>query len=108
MAVVVPAKGREAVSEYHTLETFPHHTLLEVHPITGRTHQIRLHLDFLGCPVAGDTIYGRRISTIPLNRHFLHAFRLTIRLPGESEPRTFEAALPEELEAVLDGLRQEK
>lgn len=107
MAVVVPIKGREAVSEYRTLEAFPHHTLLEVHPITGRTHQIRLHLDFLGCPIAGDTIYGRRISTISLARHFLHAHRLTVRLPGEAIARTFEAPLPEELEVVLEVLRQE-
>lgn len=108
MAVVVPHKGREAASEYHTLETFPRHTLLEVHPITGRTHQIRLHLDFLGCPVAGDTVYGRRSPTIPLDRHFLHAYRLSIRLPGESQPRLFEAPLPTELETVLAQLRQEK
>jgi 23S rRNA pseudouridine1911/1915/1917 synthase len=105
MAVVVPTRGREAVSEYRTLEAFPRHTLLEVHPITGRTHQIRLHLDFLGCPIAGDTVYGRRTSTIPLSRHFLHAFRLTVRLPGEAIARTFEAPLPEELEQVLEGLR---
>ena len=106
MAVVVPQKGRTAVSEYRTLETFPQHTLLEVHPITGRTHQIRLHLDFLGCPVTGDTVYGRRTPTIPLGRHFLHAARLTIRLPGEKEPRTFEAPLPPELQKVLEDLRK--
>jgi 23S rRNA pseudouridine1911/1915/1917 synthase len=105
MAIVVPHKGRASVSEYHTLETFREHTLLEVHPLTGRTHQIRLHLDFLGCPVAGDTIYGRQHSTIPLKRHFLHAARLTLCLPGETEQRTFEAPLPTELEEVLKQLR---
>jgi len=106
MAIVAPQKGREAISEYHTLETFPNQTLLEVHPITGRTHQIRLHLAFVGCPVAGDTVYGRQHSTIPIKRHFLHAARLTIRLPGEKTPRTFEAPLPEELNTVLEGLRR--
>jgi 23S rRNA pseudouridine1911/1915/1917 synthase len=105
MAVVAPAKGREATSEYRTLEAFPQHTLLEVHPITGRTHQIRLHLSFLGCPVVGDTVYGRRKPSLPLARHFLHAARLTIRLPGEEASRTFEAPLPEELVRVLDGLK---
>jgi 23S rRNA pseudouridine1911/1915/1917 synthase len=107
MSVVAPERGRQATSEYHTLENLPHHTLLEVHPITGRTHQIRLHLAFIGCPVSGDTIYGRRHSTIPLNRHFLHAFRLAIRLLDESEAQTFEAPLPEELQEVLSGLRAE-
>ncbi|MEW5867787.1 MAG: RluA family pseudouridine synthase [Chloroflexota bacterium] len=105
MAVVTPQKGRQATSEYHTLEQFPHHTLLEVHPITGRTHQIRLHMAFLGCPVAGDTIYGRQHSSVPLKRHFLHAVRLTIRLRGETKTRTFEAPLPPELLAILENLR---
>lgn len=106
MAIVTPQKGRSATSEYRTIESFPDHTLLEVHPITGRTHQIRLHLAFIGCPVSGDTVYGRRHSSIPINRHFLHAARLTIRIPGENEARTFEAPLPEELDHVLADLRR--
>src|SRR5512139_862735 len=85
MAVVTPEKGRSGVSEYLTVETFAAHTLLEVHPITGRTHQIRLHLAFIGCPVAGDTVYGRRHSTIPIERHFLHAMRITVRLRGAKQ-----------------------
>jgi len=105
MAVVPVAKGRQAVSEYHTLETFAAHTLLEVHPITGRTHQIRLHLAFLGCPVAGDTIYGKRHSTIPTERHFLHAMHITVRLRDAKQPSTFEAPLPAELANLLDQLR---
>lgn len=105
MAVVTPEKGRDAVSEYSTIETFPAHTLLEVHPLTGRTHQIRLHMAFLGCPIVADTIYGHRHSTLPLERHFLHAARLTITLPGEAKPRVFEAPLPPDLSVVLDELR---
>ena len=105
MAVVMPKKGRQAISEYKTLETFPQHTLLEIHPITGRTHQIRLHLSYLDCPVVGDTTYGLRKPSITTVRHFLHAARLTINLPGESKARTFEAPLPSELEQILQGLR---
>lgn len=105
MAVVAPEKGRLAVSEYRTVEVFSAHTLLDVRPITGRTHQIRLHLAFLGCPVAGDTVYGRRHSTIPLERHFLHAMRIVVRLRNEKQSRTFEAPLPADLSAVLDQLR---
>jgi 23S rRNA pseudouridine1911/1915/1917 synthase len=105
MTIVVAAKGREAVTEYRTLETFPQHTLLEAHPLTGRTHQIRVHLKFIGCPVAGDTVYGKKHSTLPIGRHFLHAARLTITLPGETAPRTFEAPLPADLQAVLEMLR---
>lgn len=106
MAIVAQEKGRQAASEYCTLETFPEHTLLEVHPITGRTHQIRLHLFFLGCPVAGDSVYGRQHSTIPLERHFLHAARLEIRLRGEHEAHIFEAPLPVELENLLRAMRK--
>ena len=108
MAVVPPGKGREAVSEYRTLESFPAHTLLEVHPKTGRTHQIRVHMAFLGCPVVGDRVYGKKKSTVELDRHFLHAYKLSITLPGESKPRVFEARLPGELDSVLKLMRGEK
>ena len=106
MAVVPLDKGREAVSEYRTLESFPAHTLLEVHPLTGRTHQIRVHMAFLGCPVAADMVYGKRKPTVELERHFLHAHRLKIVLPGEKQARNFEASLPQELQVVLEHLRQ--
>jgi 23S rRNA pseudouridine1911/1915/1917 synthase len=105
MAIVPASKGREAISEYKTVEIFRNHTLLEFHPLTGRTHQIRLHCAFLKCPIAGDEVYGRKKSTINIGRHFLHACRLIIVLPGEKEPRRFEASLPEELEQVLSHLR---
>ena len=105
MAIVPLAKGRESISEYSTLESFERHTLLEVHPYTGRTHQIRLHLAFIHCPVAGDTVYGYKHSTIPLDRHFLHAARLTIRLTDEETPRTFETPLPPALLQLLANLR---
>jgi len=105
MAVVPITRGREATTEYHTLERFDQHTLIEAHPLTGRTHQIRLHMAFLGCPIAGDTLYGHKRVSVPLKRHFLHATRLEITLPGESQARTFEAPLPPELDQVLAQLR---
>jgi 23S rRNA pseudouridine1911/1915/1917 synthase len=105
MAIMPPGRGREAVSEYVTLESFQEHTLLEFHPLTGRTHQIRLHCMFLGCPIVGDKIYGHRKPSVDLDRHFLHATRLKIVLPGEKEARTFEAPLPGELQAILNSLR---
>ena len=107
MAIVPESRGREAVSEYKTVESFEKHTLLEFHPLTGRTHQIRLHCAFLGCPIVGDEVYGRKKSTVEIDRHFLHAFRLKIILPGEKEPKVFEAPLPEELERVLLSLRSQ-
>jgi 23S rRNA pseudouridine1911/1915/1917 synthase len=106
MAIVSESRGREAISEYKTVENFEKHTLLEFHPHTGRTHQIRLHCAFLGCPIVGDEVYGRKKSSIDIKRHFLHAYRLQIILPGEKSPKFFEAPLPEELETVLDTLRK--
>lgn len=101
MANVSKTKGREAVSEYKTLQSFEHHTLLEFHPLTGRTHQIRLHCAFLKCPIAGDRVYGRKNSVLPIKRHILHALRLKITLPYEREARVFEAPLPGELIQIL-------
>lgn len=108
MAIVPESRGREAISEYKTLESFANHTLLEFHPLTGRTHQIRLHCAFLGCPIVGDEVYGKRKPTVEINRHFLHAFRLKIVLLGEKEQRTFEAPLPGELQRILMTLRTER
>jgi 23S rRNA pseudouridine1911/1915/1917 synthase len=108
LAIVPDTKGRSASSEYFTLESFPDHTLLEVQPQTGRTHQIRLHLAFVRCPVVGDKLYGYKKPSIPLDRHFLHAAKLTFMLPGETTPRVFEAPLPPELEEVLKTLRSDK
>ena len=107
MAIVPESRGREAISEYKTVESFKSHTLLEFHPLTGRTHQIRLHCSFLGCPIVGDEVYGRKKPSIDLDRHFLHAYRLKIVLPGQEEPKFLEAPLPEELERVLQSLRLE-
>lgn len=106
MAIVSPGKGRHAETEYRTLESFSQHTLIEAHPITGRTHQIRLHMAFLKCPIVGDKVYGRVHPSVEINRHFLHAARLTITLPGESVPKTFEASLPDELLQILENLRK--
>ena len=103
MAVVPPGKGRSAVSEYSTLAKYDHHTLLEVHPVTGRTHQIRLHMAFLGCPIVGDRIYGNRHPSLELGRQFLHAARLKIRLPGDPDFVEFETPLPDDLSNILDS-----
>jgi 23S rRNA pseudouridine1911/1915/1917 synthase len=108
MAITAPEKGREAVSEYFTRQRFEVHTLLEVRPLTGRTHQIRLHLAFIGCPIVGDLVYGRKKPSLPIARQFLHAARLEVTLPGEQAPQIFEAPLPADLQAVLSKLQLDK
>lgn len=108
MAVGLRGQGKPAITEYFTLENFENHTFLETHPITGRTHQIRVHLSYLGTPVVGDTLYGRRKPSLDLDRFFLHARMLSVRLPGNRGEQTFEAPLPEELQAVIDTLQSDE
>ena len=105
MAVVPANKGKMAISEYEVVEKFRSHSLVRVKILTGRTHQIRLHLDFLDCPVVGDRVYGRRHPSQPIKRQFLHAAALHICLPGESTPQQFSAPLPGELTDLLNQLR---
>lgn len=105
MAAVFPKNGKEAISEYYTLEEFANHTFLKIHILTGRTHQIRVHLAHLKCPVVGDTTYGRNKPSLQVKRQFLHAAHLSILIPGETTPRMFTAPLPTDLVQVLDELR---
>jgi 23S rRNA pseudouridine1911/1915/1917 synthase len=106
MAIVPEAQGRAAITEYVVREKFAAHTLVEAHPLTGRTHQIRLHFAYLKCPIVGDAAYGRKKPSLPIERHFLHAARLTFTLPGARAPETFEAPLPDDLARVLKSLRE--
>ena len=105
MAITSLSRGREAVTTYHTCERFPGHSFLEVRPETGRTHQIRVHLTFIGCPIVGDRVYGRSKPTLPAKRQMLHAGELTICLLGDEQPMTFNSPLPEDFESLLNLLR---
>jgi 23S rRNA pseudouridine1911/1915/1917 synthase len=131
MAVVPMALGRAAVTRYEVVRYYKEQTrrvspwprpartgqnpsglaryaLLACHPLTGRTHQIRVHLAYVKHPVVGDTVYGgRRKSSLPCPRQFLHAERLRLRLPTTGEEVEFVAPLPAELQAVLDALESE-
>ena len=110
---VVP-DGRASTTGYRVRERFGGWTLLELDLVTGRTHQIRVHLDALGHPVAGDPVYGTGTSRrgprpgpggAPLERLFLHAWRLQLTSPADGHLIRAEAPLPDELEGVLAGLR---
>jgi 23S rRNA pseudouridine1911/1915/1917 synthase len=106
MAVV--ADGRASVTGYRVRERFAGWTLMEVDLVTGRTHQIRVHLAAFGHPVAGDPVYGTgtsRRGPDGLDRLFLHAWRLELTAPSDGRLVRGEAPLPADLEAVLDGLR---
>jgi 23S rRNA pseudouridine1911/1915/1917 synthase len=104
---VVP-DGRQATTGYRVRERFPGWTFLELDLVTGRTHQIRVHLEAIGHPVAGDPIYGTgtaRRGPDGLKRLFLHAWRLELTSPSTGRLIRAEAPLPPELDEVLDRLR---
>ncbi len=104
---VVP-DGRPSVTGYRVRERFAAWTLLELDLVTGRTHQIRVHLEAIGHPVAGDTVYGTgtsRRGPDGLARLFLHAWRLEFNAPSDGHLIRASAELPGELERVLAGLR---
>ena len=105
---------REALTRYRVVTRFPHFTLLEAMPLTGRTHQIRVHLASIGHPVVGDTLYGapgmlrlagREEAT--LERTFLHAASLEFAHPRSGTRIALTAPLPTQLEDFLSGLAKE-
>ncbi len=96
--------GRPAVTRYSTSGYYGRHTLLACYPLTGRTHQVRVHLAHIGHPIVGDAVYGRRRPSVPCPRQFLHAQRIRFRLPATGEEVEFTSPLPADLQAVLDAL----
>lgn len=92
----VGVNGKPALTEYKVCKTTGNLSLLELKPTTGRTHQLRVHLRQLGCPILGDTLYGGTSA----DRLFLHAQSLEITLPNKQR-RTFEVPLPPEFEECL-------
>lgn len=109
MAVIVD--GKRARTRWRVrsrwLDAHGHwYTLVDVRPLSGRTHQIRVHFSWLGYPLVGDPVYGPRQGALHAPRHFLHARDLTFAHPRTKEEMTCDAPLPEDLQAVLDGLRK--
>jgi len=98
---------RQAVTSYKVLQRFEKYDLIEVEPKTGRKHQIRAHLVYLGHPLAGDKLYGFKNQIKPkgLLRQFLHASYLKIKLPDGKE-KEFKSDLPDDLEKVINNLQK--
>lgn len=96
--------GKPAVTHFEVLERFAHYTLVSLQLETGRTHQIRVHMKYIGYPVAGDPLYGPR-KTLAGQGQFLHAQLLGFKHPTTGEMMVFEAPLPEVFEKTLVKLR---
>jgi len=103
---------RKAVTAVKVLERLGHSTILEVSPRTGRTHQIRVHMSYLGHPVLGDKTYGGKTVLMAeggeffIHRQMLHAKRISFMHPGHGKPVEFTAPLPEDMRRVLETLRR--
>ncbi|HEX5276844.1 MAG TPA: RluA family pseudouridine synthase, partial [Fluviicoccus sp.] len=106
-------EGKPSETVFRVIERFEHATLVEASPLTGRTHQIRVHAQFLGHPILGDEKYGndeagKAARAWGLNRLFLHARDLTLKMPDKPEPLKFTCPLAPELQAVVEYLRRAK
>ena len=101
----VTAKGKPAVTRFHVLERFGNYTLVELQLETGRTHQIRVHMAYIGHPVAGDEVYGSR-KTLKGHGQFLHARTLGFTHPKTGEVMEFTAEAPAIFQETLEKLRK--
>ena len=98
--------GKKAVTVYKVLRAFPGYSLVALKPLTGRTHQLRVHTSYLRCPVLGDPIYSRRDKRFPDVAMMLHAYRLKVAIPsgargGDSRDMLFRAPLPLRFKQLL-------
>lgn len=105
MAVDVK-NGKEAITFFHVEERFNQYTLVSVRLFTGRTHQIRVHMHYIGHPLEGDPLYGKKKNLLFQNGQLLHAYRITFIHPRTQKEMTFEVPLPDDFKAVLERLRK--
>ncbi|WOS96213.1 RluA family pseudouridine synthase [Nosocomiicoccus massiliensis] len=105
MAVV--DDGKNAVTHFNVLERFNGYTLIEAILETGRTHQIRVHMDYIGYPIVGDPVYGRKTKFVT-DGQLLHAKTIGFTHPVSKERLSFSSELPEQFKTVLEELRLEK
>ena len=108
MKMTILRNGRQSLTRYRVLQVYEYrgsqYTQIEVLPQTGRTHQIRVHMTFIGHPVVGDTVYGRRKQRLKAPRQFLHAEAISFQSPRTGETLTIHAPLPADLQVILNQL----
>ena len=100
--------GKTAITNFKVIERFKKHTLIEVLLETGRTHQIRVHMKYIGYPIVGDPIYGYRSEVDPEHGQYLHAKELSFYHPRTGELLSFSAPLPDYFEKKIEQLRKEE
>jgi len=103
---VVKNNGKEAITHYKVLERFNHYTLVKCNLETGRTHQIRVHMAYIGHPLVGDTVYGFKKQKFKLQGQVLHAKELGFIHPATNEYMKFTSNIPKYFEDLLENLRK--
>lgn len=103
---VTDQNSKAAVTHFKVLKRYPKNTLIECKLETGRTHQIRVHLAYIGYPIHNDPVYGKTSKTTPFGQ-YLHAKKISFIHPITKEKLSFETPLPEEFESYLKQLEQE-
>lgn len=101
---VTEGKSREAITHFKVLKRFSGYTLVEVTLRTGRTHQIRVHLAFIGYPIVGDQLYGHKRQGISINRQALHSYVLGFVHPASKKYMEFSTSLPKDIQELIDCL----
>lgn len=99
----VTEDGKEAITRYKVIERYNDASLLEVQIFTGKSHQIRVHLNHIGHPIIGDTLYHEPHEYI--DRQALHSYYLKIKIPREKEKRVFTAEMPEDMKKLIEHLK---
>ena len=102
--MAVDADGREAITHYQVLRHYSGYSHMAFRLETGRTHQIRVHMAYIGHPIIGDPLYGPKKDPWKLNGQCLHAYELHLTHPTTGEPMVFQAPLPEYFQEVLQKL----
>ena len=100
--------GKDATTEFRVLERFGAYTLVECRLLTGRTHQIRVHMAYIGHPLVNDPKYSTRKTPFAIQGQALHSLRLVLTHPATKKEMSFEAPLPEDMQDILDCLRGQK
>ena len=102
---VIDDRGQRSITHYKVIERFKDSDLVECLLETGRTHQIRVHLSFLGHPIWGDTLYGKEEDSEVIQRQALHAYGLDFKSPRTKKELSLRAKLPEDIETLISSLK---
>lgn len=102
--MAVTKNGKNAITHFKVIKRYEKYTLLEIKIETGRTHQIRVHMSYIGYPIVGDTVYSNGKNPFGVTGQMLHAAKLTFKHPITNEELNLEAPLPEYFKEVLDRL----